>query len=81
LPLDPSFAGSNPAQNDGFLRETEVLSTISFREEEKPLAPVVRFYSMLKIPAEYDKDTSPAKLKEHFLPSFPHFATNNKCLC
>jgi hypothetical protein len=25
---------------------------------------IVRFYDMLKVPAEYDRDTSPAKLRD-----------------
>jgi hypothetical protein len=29
LPLDPRFAGSNPAEDDGFLRVIKIRSTIS----------------------------------------------------
>jgi hypothetical protein len=32
----------------------------------KPSAHVLRFYGMLKIPAEYDRDTSLAKFKDIF---------------
>jgi hypothetical protein len=30
LPFDPRFAGSNPADDNGFLRATKILSTTSF---------------------------------------------------
>jgi hypothetical protein len=33
LPLDPKFAGSNPAEDDGFLRVIKVRSTTSFGGE------------------------------------------------
>jgi hypothetical protein len=39
LPLDPRFAGSNPAEDDGFLRVITIRSTTSFGEEVKPLVP------------------------------------------
>jgi hypothetical protein len=39
LPLDRRFAGSNPAQNDGFLGEIKIRNTTSFVGEVKPLAP------------------------------------------
>jgi hypothetical protein len=30
LPLNPKFVGSNPAENDGFLRAIKIRSTTSF---------------------------------------------------
>jgi hypothetical protein len=45
------FAGSNPAK-DNFLRSGN--------------KTVVRFYGMLKIPEECDRETSPAKLTNNF---------------
>jgi hypothetical protein len=33
LPLDPSFAGSNPAEDDGLLRAIKIRSTTSFGGE------------------------------------------------
>jgi hypothetical protein len=30
LPLDPSFAGSNPTEDDGFLRAMKIRSTTYF---------------------------------------------------
>jgi hypothetical protein len=45
-----------------------------FLWRSKAVGPiVVRFYDMLKIPAEYDRDTSPAKLPDisrHVSPCF-----------
>jgi hypothetical protein len=38
LPLDPRFAGSNMAEDDGLLRETKICSTTSFGEV-KPSFP------------------------------------------
>jgi hypothetical protein len=40
---------------------------------------VVRSYGMLKIPAEYDKDTSPAKLTDIYRQVSPCFVTT--CVC
>jgi hypothetical protein len=62
--LDPRFTGSVPAKNDGFLRVINIHGMISFREEVKPSAPCHKIYDMLKIPAEYDGDTSLAKFKD-----------------
>jgi hypothetical protein len=50
----------------------------SFRGEVKPSAHVIRYYSMLKFPEEYDRDTSLAKLTDISHVS-PCFAT--RCLC
>jgi hypothetical protein len=43
LPLDPRFAGSNPAKDDGFLRVIRIHSITSFGEEVKPSVPCCRF--------------------------------------
>jgi hypothetical protein len=43
LPLDPRFAGSNPAEDDGFLRVIKIRSTTSFGGEVKPSVPCRRF--------------------------------------
>jgi len=50
LPLDPSFACSNPAENDGFIRVIKVRSATSFAGEVKPVSDVVDFYGRIKIP-------------------------------
>jgi hypothetical protein len=39
LPLDPRFADSNLAEDDGFLRAIKIHSTTSFRKEWKPSVP------------------------------------------
>jgi hypothetical protein len=45
LPLDRGFAGSKPAEEDGFLWAVKVLSTNSFGGEVKPAIPC-RFYML-----------------------------------
>ena len=42
-PLVPKFAGSNPAEDVGFLGRKKILSTPSFGGEVKPSAPCRRF--------------------------------------
>jgi hypothetical protein len=42
-PLDPRFAGSNPAEDDGFLRVIKIRSMTSFGGEVKPSVPCRRF--------------------------------------
>jgi hypothetical protein len=39
LPLDPRFAGSNPAEDDGFLKAIKIRSPTSFGGEIKPAVP------------------------------------------
>jgi hypothetical protein len=59
--------GLNRADDDGFLRAVKIQST-TFSKGKQSLRPhVVRFYGMLKVPAEYDRDTSPAILKNVLL--------------
>ena len=40
-PLDPRFAGSNPAGVDGFYQSVKILSMASFGREVKPVSRVV----------------------------------------
>jgi hypothetical protein len=51
LPLDPRFAGSYPAEDDGFLRAIHIWARLPSEEKWSRRLRVVRFYSMLKIPA------------------------------
>jgi hypothetical protein len=53
LPLDPRVSDSNPSKGNVFLMPIKIRSMPSFGGEVKPSAP--RFYSMLKIPAEYER--------------------------
>jgi hypothetical protein len=48
LPLDPRFAGSNPAEDDGFLRVIKIRSTPSFGGEGKSSVPCRRFTACKK---------------------------------
>jgi hypothetical protein len=43
LPLDPRFAGSNPADDGGFLRVIKIRRTTSFGGEVKLSVPCRRF--------------------------------------
>ena len=40
-PLDPRFAGSNPAGVNGFFQSVKILSVTSFRREIKPWVRIV----------------------------------------
>jgi hypothetical protein len=54
LPLDPRFAGSNPAESGGFLKAIKIRSTTSFGGEVKPSAPFRnKFLWQVKIPLRY----------------------------
>jgi hypothetical protein len=64
LPLDPRFAGSNTAEDDGFLRAIKIRSTTSWGGGVKPSAPRRKILQHVKDSAEYDRDTSPAKLTD-----------------
>jgi hypothetical protein len=54
--LEPRFAGSNPAEDDEYLRAIKIRSVTSFGVEVKPLTHVARFYGMLKKPVGYERD-------------------------
>jgi hypothetical protein len=79
LPLDPRFAGSNPSDDNGYLPAVKILSTTFFGREVKPLVSYRKIYDMLKNPAEYDRDTSPAKLTDISRQISLCFAT--RCVC
>jgi hypothetical protein len=57
LPLDSRFAGSNPAEDDGFLRAKKIGATNSFGEEAKSLAPCHKNLWHIKEPYEFQRDT------------------------
>jgi hypothetical protein len=72
LPLNQRFAGSKPADGDGFLKAINIRGKPFFVEEVTPLSHVVRFYGMLKNPKNmYEKDTSAAKLTDISRQLFP----------
>jgi hypothetical protein len=52
LPLDTRFAGSNLANDDGFLRAIKSVARLHSEGGDKI------FYGILKSSAEYEKDTS-----------------------
>jgi hypothetical protein len=54
LPLDPRFAGSNPADDDGFLRVIKIHSATSFGGEVKPSVPC-HHLQHVKEPYEHEK--------------------------
>jgi hypothetical protein len=57
------------AENDGLLRAIKIHSMISFGMEIKPSAHRQKVLQHVKIPAENDRDASPAKFNT-FLDSF-----------
>jgi hypothetical protein len=50
LPLDLRLVGSNPAENDIFLRKIKICSTTSFVREVKPSAPCRKILRHAKDP-------------------------------
>jgi hypothetical protein len=50
LPLDPRFAGSNPAEDDKVLRTIKIRCTTSFGGEIKPSAPCHKILRHVKYP-------------------------------
>jgi hypothetical protein len=57
LLLDPGFAGSNPAEDDGFLRAIKFCSTTSLKGEVKLSVPCCKISQHVKEPYEYETDT------------------------
>jgi hypothetical protein len=53
--LDPRFAGSDIAEDDGFLRAIKVCSKPSIGGEIKPSIPCLKIPDMLKIPSKYEQ--------------------------
>jgi hypothetical protein len=56
LPPDLRFAGSNPGEDDGFLRVIKIRSTTSFGGEVKPSVPCRRFTAFKKNLTNMKKD-------------------------
>jgi hypothetical protein len=50
LTLDPRFAGSNPAEDDGFLRAITICCMPSFGEEVKPAVSSRKILQHVKDP-------------------------------
>jgi hypothetical protein len=72
------LAGSNPAENDKFLRATKVRSTTSFGVNVKPAAPCRKILWNVKDPYCME-DILVDNIRGYFSSSFSCFA--NKCLC
>jgi hypothetical protein len=77
LPFDPSFAGSNPIEDDGFLRVIKIHSMNFFRAEVKLAVPCHKILQHVKNPYSM-KEMLVDKINGHILASFSHFAT--RCL-
>jgi hypothetical protein len=58
LPLDPRLSGSNPAEDEGFLRAIKLRSTTYFGGKVKPSAPCRKILRHVKETCEYERDTS-----------------------
>jgi hypothetical protein len=79
MPSGPRFAGSNLAKSDGFLREVEMCSMMSFGGEAKPAAPCHKILWHVKDPLRYDRDPdrqNPAAISHSFSPCF-----TTRCVC
>jgi hypothetical protein len=57
LAIGPKFAGSDPAQDDGFLRAIQICSTTSFGGEIKQAVPCCKFSLLVKRHLQYKRDT------------------------
>jgi hypothetical protein len=57
LQFGPRFVGSNPAENDGFLKATKIGSIIYFGGEVKPSIPCHKILCHVKEPYERETDT------------------------
>jgi hypothetical protein len=83
LPLDPKFAGSNPAEDNGLLRAIKSLAQLPSDGKQSRRPHVVTFHGMLKISTEYDRDTAPAKLTDISLQvssaSLPYVCAGELC--
>jgi hypothetical protein len=58
LPLDPRFAGSNPAEDDGFLMVIKIHCATSFGGKVILLAPCCKILLHVREPYTYEKDDS-----------------------
>jgi hypothetical protein len=75
LALDPRFAGSNPAKDDGCLRAIVFRSKTSFVQKVKPSLQYLKILRHVKETYGYERDASSAKFTTFVL----FFAT--RCLC
>jgi hypothetical protein len=55
LLLGPRFSGSNPAEDDGFLRAIKFQSILSFGGEVKPETPCRKILRHVKDPLRYER--------------------------
>jgi hypothetical protein len=72
--LHPRFAGSNPAEGNGFLRVINIRSVTSFGVAVNPSVPCPKILRHVKIFYKV-KVTVVGKIKAHFSQSFSCFAT------
>ena len=71
-PLEPKFAGSNPAEDVGFLRAKKILRTPSFGGEVKPSVPCRRFAASKRSLELRGSRILGQNLSEHFSPTEFH---------
>jgi hypothetical protein len=57
LPLDPRFAGSDLAEDSGFLRAVDIYGTTSFGGEVKLSVPCRKILRHVKEPYRYERGT------------------------
>jgi hypothetical protein len=64
LAIGPTVCGFKPGRGRRIFMAIKICGTPSFGGQVKPSAHVVRFYGILKIPAEYDRDTTSDKFDD-----------------
>jgi hypothetical protein len=70
LQLNPRFAGSNPGDEDGFLRAIKILSKTSFGGDARPSPPCRRILRHVKDPYTYGKRYFVGKILWPYLVKF-----------
>jgi hypothetical protein len=75
----PKVRGFKPGRRRRILRAIKIRSTTSFGGEVKSPPHIVRLHGMLKMPAEYNRDTSLANLTDISRQVSPCFTTRYLC--
>jgi hypothetical protein len=79
LSSDPGFAGSNPAEDGGFLKVIKICSTTTFEGKVTPSVPYRKVLRHVKEPWGVWKLLIVDKIHRHFSPSFSWYATRFLC--
>jgi hypothetical protein len=69
LLMETRIEGSNPAEDNRFIRETKIRTAILFGGEVKPPSTCRKILRHVKETFDYERDTSSTKFSGHFSPS------------